>query len=128
MKLKQTSILVAATALALSPLQSLAGNDDFKLNGYMNVLGSISDSKTEYLEDISEDSTFSATNFALVASKRINSKLRVAAQLHGEHDAFSFDWGYATYKFSPELTGKAGKIQYPGNLVSEAIDVGVTYP
>jgi hypothetical protein len=127
MKLKQTSILILGISLAAGSAR-VSANNDFKFNGYLNVLGSVSDSETEYLEDISKDSTFAATNFGIVASKQINKKLRVAAQLHGEHDSYSFDWGYASYNFSSSLTGKAGKIKYPGNLVSETVDIGVTYP
>ncbi len=127
MKFRQVLMLATGTIISINAIQ-VSANSDVMWNGYLNVIGSISDSNEEYREDISEDSTFSATSFGLTATKRINSKLSIAGQMHGQFDSFNFDWGYATYRLNSEWTGKAGKIKYPGTLLSEIIDIGVTYP
>ncbi len=127
MKLKQASKLVAGIGLALGFMQASAASD-IKWNGYLNAIGSITNSETEYAGDVNENSTFSSTNFGLTATKRINSKLSVAGQLHGQGEGFGFDWGYVNYRMSDSLTAKAGKIKYPGNLYSETEDIGVSYP
>lgn len=121
------AVLAAITSFTLIPMQANAASDA-KWNGYLNTIGSISNSETEYDDDISENSTFSKTNFGLAVSKRINSKLSIAGQLHGEKDAFNFDWGYANYRISDALTAKAGKMKYPGALYTDTLDIGTTYP
>lgn len=127
MNFRKTS-LESLGVLALSSLMPVSAAGDISLNGYLNIIGSISDSEAEYREDISENSTFSSTNFGLVATKRISSKLSVAGQLHGQGALFDFGWGYATYLVNSDWTAKAGKIKYPATLLSEVIDIGVTYP
>jgi len=125
MKLKLSSILM--TGLTMVALPASADNE-FKINGFINVIGGISDTETPYLDDITDNGSFEDTNLGIVISKQVNSKVSVATQFHGKHEAFNFDWGYINYKIDSELTAKAGKIKYPGNLVSETADVGNTFP
>lgn len=125
--LKQLSILTTGIALTLGALPVLADNE-FKINGFINVIGSISDSETEYANEIADKVNFDSTNLGIVLTKNINSKLSVATQLIGKNEVFGFDWGYINYKINSELSAKAGRIKYAGNLVSETFDVGVTYP
>ncbi len=119
--------LLAGIILTLTMLSATA-NDDFKINGFINVIGSLSDSETKYLEDINDNGSFSSTNLGIVLSKQINNKAYVSLQLHGKQEGYDFDWGYVTYRYQSDLILKAGKIKYPGNLVSEIIDVGHNFP
>jgi len=123
--LKLSSIVLAGLALGALPASA---NSDFKINGFINVIGGISDSETAYLDDITDNGSFEDTNLGITLSKHINSKLSVATQFHGKHEVFNFDWGYINYKIDSELSVKAGKIKYAGNLVSETLDVGNTFP
>jgi len=124
--LKLPSILIAG--LTLSASLPAAAVNDFKINGFINVIGGISNSETSYLDDTTDNGSFEDTNVGVTLSKQINSKVSVATQFFGKHEIFNFDWGYINYKVDDELGVKAGKIKYPGNLVSETVDVGNTFP
>ncbi len=127
MTLKASSRLLTAITLTFISL-SASANNDFKFNGFINVIGSLSNSETSYLDDINDNGSFSSTNLGIVLSKQINSKTNIATQFHGKQDSYSFDWGYISYRYQADVTLKAGKIKYPGNLVSETIDIGITFP
>lgn len=127
----QIGIIAAAVALASTPSRASTGLENIHWSGFLNAVGEVSDSDTPYLEHIDEDGDFNATSYGLNATARVNDRLTIAGQLFGGGhggDEVSFDWGFARYKFSDAITGKAGKIKYPGNLVSEYLDVGFTYP
>lgn len=122
------TLLAAALALTSIQAQAGAGLSSVKWNGYLNAIGAASDSDTAYLEEIDDNGSFDETNFGLSASSQLSQRLRVAGQIHLTSEKVNFDWGFANYVFTPNITGRAGKIKYPGNIISETIDIGLTYP
>ncbi len=121
----------AAVAMALAQNAAAAGLDNVRISGFVDAVGSVSDSNTQYLEKIDNTGDWSGTDYGLNVSARIDQKLSVAAQIYGGGDGGSnvvFDWGFGRYQISDSLAVKAGKMKYAGNLVSEYFDVGYAYP
>lgn len=125
--MKHTPTVIAGLALALSGAPTSASNE-FNINGFINAIGSISNSETGYLDGTTDNGSFEDTNLGIVLSKQVNSRVSVATQFHGRHENFNFDWGYVAYKTDADIIAKAGKIKYAGNMVSETLDIGTTYP
>jgi len=122
------TLLAAALALASTQVQAGASLGNVKWDGFFNAVGAINDSDADYLEHIDDNGDYRETDFGLVATAQLNRRLRIAGQIHMTTDDINFDWGYANYTFTQNITGRAGKIKYPGNLVSEYVDVGLAYP
>ena len=119
--------VLAALALASTQAQSGAALNNLKWDGFLNARGAVSDSSESYLGDIDDNGSFQETDYGLSASAQLSQRLRIAAQLHLS-SVVTFDWGFASYAYNPNITGRVGKIKYPGTIISEYVDVGLTYP
>ncbi len=122
------TLLAASMALLSTQAQAGAALSQVKWDGFLNAIGSASDIEESYLEEINEDGNFDETSFGLTASAKINHRLKIAGQVFLTNAEVEFDWGYANYAFNETTSGQAGKIKYPGALVSEYIDIGIAYP
>jgi len=124
-------ITLMCAAVALSQNAAAVGADNIRIHGFVNVIGSVSDSNTKYLSNIDSDGDWTGTDYGLNVMARIDQKLTIATQLHGtglEGNRVNFDWGFGRYQVSDGLAAKAGRMKYTGNLVSEYVDVGYAYP
>lgn len=99
--------------------------------GYLNAIGSVSNSSTPYLEsEIDDRGSFSDTNFGLNLGTQLNDNLQLAAQLSSghEHNNIELDWAFVNFSLTESLNLSAGQLKYPGNLISEYINIGYLYP
>ncbi len=117
--------------MALLALARSAGAMDITWGGYLNATGAVSDSATPYLSaEIDDRGSFGDTGFGINLGMDLGGDLQLAAQLatHPGHDNVELDWAFASYRLSESLGLSVGQLKYPGNLVSEYVDVGYLYP
>ena len=107
--------------------------NDTKLNGFLRAGGAITTDDETYLERIDKNGDFGDTHFGLNISRNMGNNWTVAGQVFssgaegGSYEVI-LDWAYASYQLSNEIVLNAGKIKYPGLLVSDYIDIGIAYP
>lgn len=132
-----------AASVALTCVQIANADDDIRWNGYLNVVGGIL--KDQPLSDDSgqdqhpgygsyEDNfTFDPeTSAALQASKRLDDKTQVTAQIYAEGSgdgAYSakMKWLYLTYDPTDTSSFRIGKLASPFYFFSDFIRVGMAY-
>lgn len=133
---------MASLAGAMALVMATGVNAEVRWSGVINAGVAVSDVSgtttdddgntvpVKYIDRIYDKANFGDTSFGLNVSADIGHKWSVAAQLfaHGGHETIDFDWGFATYQATDEVAFRAGRIKYPGNLVSEYVDVGYAYP
>jgi len=106
---------------------------EFKWSGFLNMVGARSNDSALYLHDegnIDDNGSFEESTLGLNAIVTINEKLSIAAQIANapsEH-SIDFDWGYGTLNLNDNWAVKAGRVKFPGYLVSEYVRVGYAYP
>jgi len=108
-----------------------AGAADIIWGGYLNATGAVSDSDAEYLDaGIDDQGGFGDTSFGLNLGVVVGADLQLAAQLanHPGHEDIDLDWAFASYRVADPLSVAVGQLKYPGNLVSEYVDMGYLYP
>lgn len=127
--MRNSSFTLTALASALA-LASVGAHAEVRWNGALNAGFAVSDSGTEYLDRIDDTGDFRDSGFGVNASADLGNDWTVAGQLfsHEGGEAIDFDWGFATYQASDAVSLRFGKLKYPGNLVSEIVDVGYAYP
>lgn len=124
------SALGAALALGMAH-NALAV--DFKWSGFLNMVGAATNDSALYLHDegnIDDDGSFEESTLGLNAIVTINEKLSIAAQIANapSDNSIDFDWGFATFNLNENWAVKAGRVKFPGYLVSEYVRVGYAYP
>lgn len=82
---------------------------------------------------ITQSAAFGADNVIGVQFKAdINDSVDVTGQFlaKGVLDSYNLEarWAYITYTLSPELSLRAGKMNFPGTLYNEVQEVGFSYP
>ncbi len=123
---QQWPVLVGLAVLAQN-----AGAMDITWGGYLNATGAVSDSATPYLDaEIDDRGSFGDTNFGINMGMDLGEDLQLAAQLatHPGHTDVELDWAFASYRLTRSINVAVGQLKYPGNLVSEYVDVGYLYP
>ncbi len=125
------SLAVGALALTL-PLSVMAASD-FKVNGFSTVQLSATDTDEMYVQT-DKDGTFNeGTLLGLQMRFAPNNDVPLSfvtqllsrAQNQWSVDA---DWAYINWKVSEEFNVNVGRVKLPIFLISEAYDVGITYP
>ena len=106
---------------------------EFKWSGFLNMIGARSNDSALYLHDegnIDDDGSFEESTLGLNAIVTISDRLSVAAQIANapSEQSIDFDWGYGTLTLEHNWSVKAGRVKFPGYLVSEYIRVGYAYP
>lgn len=99
--------------------------------GYLNAIGAVSDSDTPYLNaEIDNRASFGDTSFGINLEVDLDEGLQLAAQLatHSGHTDIGLDWAFASYRLTDSSNLAVGQLKYPGNLVSEYVNVGYLYP
>lgn len=120
-----------ATLLCLISILQVANAADIRWGGHLNATGAFSDSPVPYLDaEIDNRGSFGDTTFGINMGMDLDDKLSIAAQLatHPSHNNIELDWGFASYRLDDSISISAGQLKYPGNLVSEYVDVGYLYP
>lgn len=133
---KKITLVSLAGAMGLAITSVASG--EVRWGGFLNAGSAVTDVKgttaggdeITYVDHIGDTASFSDTSFGLNASAAVSKRWRVAAQFYSPlgGDSVTLDWAFATYRASDELSFRAGKIKYPGNLVSEYYNVGYAYP
>lgn len=120
------TLVAGAIGLALS--QGAAA--EVRWNGALNAGFAVSDTGTSYLDRIDDGGDFRDSGFGLNASADLGNRWAVAGQIfsHEGGESIDFDWGFATFQANDNTSLRFGKLKYPGNLVSEIVDVGYAYP
>ncbi len=123
-------LIGAALALALSQNASAI---DLKWSGFLNMIGARSDDPRLYLHDegnIDDNGSFEESTLGLNAIITVSDRLVIAAQIANAPgtDSIDFDWGFGAYNLNDSWSVKAGRVKFPGMLVSEYVRVGYAYP
>ena len=128
----------ASLAAAMALVLATGARAEVRWGGFLNAGVAATDAEgtsssgeeIKYVDHIGDKPSFSDTSFGLNASAEVAGKWSVAAQLFSPlgGETVILDWAFATYQASDELSFRAGKIKYPGNLVSEYYNVGYAYP
>ncbi len=126
--LRRTPLVSAALAVVLAQNAAAASMNNVKVHGFINAVGSVSDTSTKYIGRIDSDGDWTATDYGLNIMAIIDPKLTIATQFHGTSEKVVFDWGFGRYRVNDNFAAKAGRMKYTGNLISEYIDVGYAYP
>ena len=123
------ALSVALAMLMANSAQAI----EFKWSGFLNMIGARSNDSALYLHDegnIDDDGSFEESTLGLNAIVTINDRLSIAAQIANAPSdrSIDFDWGYGTLNLAENWAVKAGRIKFPGYLVSEYVRVGYAYP
>ena len=131
MKIKQQiSALSAALAMTLAHnVQAV----DLKWSGFLNTIGARTNDSAVYLHDegnIDDNGSFEESTLGLNAIVTVSEHLSLAAQIASapSNNSIDFDWGFGTYNLNENWAIKAGRVKFPGMLVSEYVRVGYAYP
>lgn len=125
------SLAVGALALTL-PLSVMAASD-FKVNGFSTVQLSATDTDELYVQT-DKDGTFNEGTLLGLQMRFAPNKdvpLSFVTQLlsRGQNQwAVDADWAYINWKVNEEFNVNLGRVKLPLFLISEAYDVGITYP
>lgn len=125
------SLAVGALALTL-PLSVMAASD-FKVNGFSTVQLSVTDTDELYVQT-DKDGTFNEGSLLGLQMRFAPNKdvpLSFVTQLlsRGQNQwAVDADWAYINWKVNEEFNVNLGRVKLPLFLISEAYDVGITYP
>lgn len=87
----------------------------------------------EFLEGgITSEGTSQGSRFGLNINARISDRLRIVSQFFSgrEEEGYntSIDWAFVSLDLSENFDLRAGRLKFPGGLVSEFADTGYTYP
>ena len=127
-------LLLLASASSVSGPSVLALSE-LKISGFMSAVGSISNNETSYSRtaQINDEIDFGReTMLGLQIDAKLMDKLIFTTQLLADRDPDNYslqaDWIFAKYTFNQVSSIKAGRIRSPVFMVSEFIEVGITYP
>lgn len=102
---------------------------DILWGGFLNATGAVSNSATPYLgSEITDRGNFNEVLLGINMAADLGDDLQLAAQLEGGDGIVVLDWAFASFRLNEATSVAAGKLKYPGNLVSEYADVGYLYP
>ena len=106
---------------------------ELKWSGFLNMVGATTNERSLYLHEegnIDNDGSFEESTLGLNAIVTLNDRLNIAAQIANapSESSIDFDWGYGTLNLNDNVAFKAGRIKFPGYLVSEYVRVGYAYP
>jgi len=122
----KAKILITLGILAIAQNTRAA---DIAWTGFLNATGAVSNSATPYLgSEINDRGNFNETLFAINMATDLGDDLQLAAQLEGIHGVVVLDWAFASFRLNEATSVAAGKLKYPGNLVSEYVDAAYLYP
>ncbi len=131
MKTRQQFNALALT-MALGMTQN-ASAIDFKWSGFLNMVGAGTNESDRYLPfegNIDDNGSFEESTLGLNAIITVSENLSIATQIANapSDSSIDFDWGYGTLNLDHSWSIKAGRIKFPGYLVSEYVRVGYAYP
>ena len=124
---------LAAGALALALPMSAMAATDFKINGFANAGFAWVDSAETYLFS-DKDGSFNESSFMGLQMRftpNVDVPISFVTQLiaRGRDDwNLEADWAYVSWQATEDFAVNVGRIKLPIFLISEAYDVGVTYP
>ena len=125
------SLAAGALALAL-PMPAMAATD-FKINGFANAGFAWVDSDETYLFS-DKDGSFNESSFMGLQMRfapNVDVPISFVTQLiaRGRDDwNLEADWAYVNWQATEDFSINVGRVKLPVFLISEAYDVGVTYP
>ena len=120
-----TTLLLCCVAVSS---QATAG--DVALHGFIRSAYEISNSEAPYLESIDDRGGFADSAAGLVFATSLNAQWSVAGQFHAKvgEGELNMDWAFATFQLAESTAVRFGRQKYPLGLVSENVDIGITYP
>jgi len=122
----KAKILITLGILAIAQNTRAA---DIAWTGFLNATGAVSNSATPYLgSEINERGNFNEAIFGINMAADLGDDLQLAAQLEGVYGDILLDWAFVSFRLNEATSVAAGKLKYPGNLVSEYVDTGYLYP
>lgn len=124
---------LAAGALALALPMSAMAATDFKINGFANAGFSWTDTDEQYISS-DKDGTFNEASFLGLQMRfapNTDVPISFITQLlaRGRNGwNMDADWAFVQWNATEDLAVNVGRVKLPFFLISEAYDVGVTYP
>ena len=124
---------LAAGALALALPMSAMAASDFKVNGFANAGYAWVDSDETYLFADKDGSFNESSHFGLQMRFSPNEDIPISfvmqllakGRFQWEVDA---DWAFINWQVNEKIGINLGRVKTPFFLISEAYDVGITYP
>jgi len=113
--------------------QLQSASDRVRMNGFFSFVGTrLHKDGYSYRDDTTSDPSFeNLSRLGLQFDFRISEDTRLVTQLLSrgwkgwESHA---EWAFLSHRFSPDLTGRAGRLRTPLFINSEFIDAGFAYP
>jgi len=124
------SKLTLCTVLAGIMVSSTAYAGEVNINGFIRSAYDVTNSSAKYLELIDNHGSFGGTQAGITYSSVVNEQWSIAGQLHFRADEgeLNIDWGIATFSVADSSKIIFGRQKYPLGLLSENVDIGLTYP
>ncbi len=122
--------LVPPLLLGCAVMAGQATAGDVALHGFVRSVLDVSNSSSPYLETIDNKGDFGDSFAGLNYATRLDEHWSVAGQLFSKvkEGEIELDWAFATFQATNDLVVRFGRQKYPLGLVTENIDIGVTYP
>jgi len=128
--MKRITLQILGAISLIIMLCSMSYAAEVNFHGFVRSSYDISSSTAKYLEHIDDKGSWGGSQVGLVFSTSINPQWSVAGQYHfiAREGEVSLDWGFATFQVNESNKIKFGRQKYPLGLVTENIDIGITYP
>ena len=132
MMLKYTHLTISLLLI----FWTVTSQAEMKIGGFGTAGFIAGDTEIDFVSGsdvITESAAFGADNIlGLQISVDVDSKLSMTGQLIAKGVEDSYDlyarWAYISYDFSPMLTARMGRMNFPGSLYSEVQELGFSYP
>lgn len=134
-------VAVTMAALSLVSMPILAVEDwvdRITIKGFISATYQQTDQDVVFYEGevleggVNSDGSTQGSKFGLNVNAQVNDRLRVASQIFASRteDGYSMnvEWAFVSLNLSEHFDLRAGRLKFPGGLVSEYVDVGHVYP
>ncbi len=103
---------------------------EVNLHGFVRSAFDITNSTSKYLDSDDNRGDFGSTQAGFNWSAVIDPKWTIAGQLHfaAAGNELRLDWAIASYQMNDNARAILGRQKYPLGLVTQNVDIGVTYP
>jgi len=126
------------TSLVAIPVSAEDWTDRVTIKGFLSAVYQQTNQddapyEGELLESgITSAGTTQGTQFGLNINAQVNDRLTIVGQLHSARDGEGYvtnlEWGFLSLNLNENFDLRAGRIKFPGGLVSEYVNVGYVYP
>jgi len=123
-------IMTSVTLLGVTAIATPSYAAEVEFHGFVRTAYDVSNSTAKYAEVDDNRGDWGGTQAGLAFLTTLDDKWSIAGQYHASAASGSLvlDWALANFQFIETTKLVFGRQKYPLGLITENVDVGVTYP